>query len=107
MWVYRRGEDKPFLTNTKNIGIEVGLYSSSADTADHCYIESDKLSEIESVYSRFWDGLDSRRPPNIDSIQTRENIAAFIALQMYRNPLWRDLYFSVSAHPSSAARLTA
>jgi len=97
VWVYRRGDAQPFLTNTKNIGLEAGLYSSSADTADHCYIESEKLAEIESVYAQFWDGLDSTRPPNIDSIQTRENIAAYIALQMYRNPLWRDLYVASQA----------
>jgi hypothetical protein len=87
VWIYRRESRSTFKTTIRNVAVETNLYSVDSENGQDPALEK-RLAGLEGLYSQWWAKMrNSDKPPNIDSPDTRLNLARFMAIQMSRNPL--------------------
>ncbi len=86
VWQYGFDGRPPIHVGIKNIAFERGLYTHPAKDKVTPLKTEDDLAEIESGYAEIWPGIIDRAM----NIQTRHNIARFIALMFIRHPQRRE-----------------
>jgi len=86
VWQYGFDGRPPVHVGIKNIAFERGLYTHPAKDKVTPLTTEDDLAEIESGYAEVWPGIIDRAT----DVQTRHNIARFIALMFIRHPQHRE-----------------
>lgn len=86
VWQYGFDGRPPVHMGIKNIGFERGLYTHPAKDKVRPLKTEDDLANIESIYASVWPDIVDRA----QNVQTRHNIARFVALMFVRHPERRE-----------------
>jgi hypothetical protein len=86
VWQYGFDGLPPVHVGTKNVTFERGLYTHPAKDKVTPLTTEDDLAEIESGYAEVWPDIIDRAT----DVQTRHNIARFVALMFVRHPQHRE-----------------
>lgn len=86
IWQYGFDARPPVHSGIKNIAFQRGLYTHPAKDKVRPLKTEDDLADMESLYARVWPDIVNRA----QNVETRRNIARFIALMFVRHPQHRE-----------------
>lgn len=86
VWQYGFNRPPPVHMSIKTIAFERGLYTHPSKDKVRPLKTEDDLAGIESLYAGVWPGIVDRA----QDVQTRGNIARFVALMFVRHPQHRE-----------------